>query len=167
MKGPSPHLKLYANLPPIQRLNLMTAPAFAALLRVLQHKQINIMIDLVNFTIICNSTKEKYIFISCVFYQLYMTHIHGSSCTLPSIWCQILYPVLMLDQHSHFKRFISRLSTGFIKTIHCTSQYNCARMKLDLCNKPEEVCSQLCSCGSSENLRLDLKRVQNLRVLSF
>lgn len=77
---------------------------------------------------------------------------------LPAHWqvytCQILYPVLMLDQHSHFKRLISRLSPGFIKTIHCTSQYNCARMKLDLCNKPEEVCSQLCSCGSSERFEI-------------
>lgn len=87
IKMPSPHLKLYANLPQIQSLNLMTAPAFAAPLRVLQHKQINIMIDLVNFTIICNSsTKENYIFISCIFNQLYMTHVHGSSCTLPSIY---------------------------------------------------------------------------------
>lgn len=41
MKRHSPHLKLYANLPQIQTLNPMTAPAFAALLRVQQHNHRN------------------------------------------------------------------------------------------------------------------------------
>lgn len=164
IKRPSPHLKLYANLPQIQSLNLMTAPAFAAPLRVLQHKQINIMIDLVNFTIICNSsTKENYIFISCIFNQLYMTHVHGSSCTLPSIYVSLscIQSLCWINIHiskDSFPGFLQVLLRPFIVLLNIivpgwnwTSVINRRKFAVD--------------CAVVEvpkDLRLDLKRVQKM-----